>query len=186
MLLITRLLLCVRKSGGGSRWKQIKTTVTLSVASRLIDSSTNSLQQSFTSLCSCNLRRMKSTAFWLEKTSQIPSLPIIKNSSSFVRVINLSSGSALRGPGLAPSEQSDWYWFFMPSRCQSPRARVTANCPLRYPSSMKPPRVSTRWRSWMQHGRWSRDISIAEPCRESTARQSPALATRRDLKREKQ
>ncbi|KHN13444.1 hypothetical protein glysoja_046718 [Glycine soja] len=32
------------------------------------------------------------------KTSQIPSLPIMKNSSSFVNVINLSLCSTLNGP----------------------------------------------------------------------------------------
>lgn len=110
--------------GGGSKWKQIITAVRLSSAPRLIASSTNCLQHNFASLCSCNFLRAKSTAFWFEKTSHKPSLPIIKNSSSLFKVINLSSGSALNGPPGSPM-------VFIPSRCQSPSARVTPSCPFK-------------------------------------------------------
>ena len=46
-----------------------------------------------------------------------------------------------------------------------------------YPSSTNPPALSMRLVSVEQFGRWSVDKSIALPARESTTRQSPALAT---------
>lgn len=173
-MLLLGLDLFTTNGARGSLWKATNTTVTLSLAPRLIASTPNSRQHLFVSLCSWSLLLTKSTAIWFVNTSQRPSLPMIKNSSSFVKVTSFSSGSALKGP--PPSTD------FIPSMCQSPSARVTPNSPFKYPSlSMNPPRDITRLRSSKQSGLWSLDISIATPTRDNTARQSPALATSNDL-----
>nr|ACR36225.1 unknown [Zea mays] len=70
------------------------------------------------------------TAFWLEKESHTPSLPMIRNSSSLLSVTIFSSGSALRGPPPAPPPPARPVPF-MTSRCQSPSALVTASWPFR-------------------------------------------------------
>lgn len=160
--------------GGGFDWKHTITMERLSVLCLRSASSTSSLQQAIGSLCSWSFRRAMSTAFWLRKTSQIPSQPMIRNSSSSVSFTLFSSGSAIRGPLPFAS--------FNPSMCQSPIALVTFRCPFRYPpSSMNPPEAFIRFNSLQQSGLWSLDISIAAPFRLRTARQSPVFATTNDL-----
>ncbi|RYR48822.1 hypothetical protein Ahy_A07g034890 isoform C [Arachis hypogaea] len=153
--------------GGGSCEKHTTITVKLSQELRLRASLTSSLEHLSGSLCIINSFLAIVTAHWLLITSHNPSQPIIKNSSSSVRLISCNSGSALRGHAepLGP---------FM---CQSPRARETDSCPFKYPSYTTPPSLSILSLSEIRFGFWSVDISTALPRLPSTALQSPALAT---------
>lgn len=110
--------------GGGSVEKHTTMTVKLSHVFLLKASCTSSLAHFWGSLCAMSPFLTIVTAHWLLMTSQRPSQPMIKNSSSSDSVVSCSSGSALNGltEPLGP---------FM---CQSPRALATESCPFRYPS----------------------------------------------------
>uniref|UniRef100_A0A0A9GAS6 Uncharacterized protein n=1 Tax=Arundo donax TaxID=35708 RepID=A0A0A9GAS6_ARUDO len=114
MLLRTRNLgtsIC----GGGSAEKHTTTTVRLSQQSRLSASWTSSREHLCGSLCSISSFLTIDTAHWLLITSQRPSQPIIKNSSSSVSLTSRNSGSGVRGH-IEP---------FAPFMCQSPIALAT-------------------------------------------------------------
>ncbi|WVY92400.1 hypothetical protein V8G54_031488 [Vigna mungo] len=66
--------------------KQITIAVRLSEECRRKASLTSSLAHCSGSSCLLNPRRTRLTASWLDSTSQIPSQPMIKNSSSSVNV----------------------------------------------------------------------------------------------------
>lgn len=117
--------------------KQTIITVRLSNVLWLSASLTSSLAHCSGLSCLLSPLRTIVTARWLVRTSQIPSQPMIKNSSSSVRMACLNSGSAIRGEGEPRGN----------FKSQSPRARVTERAPLRYPSSIKPPDCSTLLRS---------------------------------------
>ncbi|KAF3781153.1 putative protein phosphatase 2C 27 [Nymphaea thermarum] len=72
------------------------TTVKLSHVLRFRASLTSSLEHLSGSLCSLSSLLAIVTAYWLLITSQSPSQPITKNSSSCVRVVVRNSSSALR------------------------------------------------------------------------------------------
>mmetsp|Transcript_96767 Transcript_96767/g.269043 ORF Transcript_96767/g.269043 Transcript_96767/m.269043 type:complete len:309 (+) Transcript_96767:408-1334(+) len=125
-----------------------------------------------------NRGRMKSTACWLLMTSQTPSQATTMNSSpgcrwkvrtSGVQQMICSCGARLK--------------FCLYRR--SPIARERLKSPLtRYNrpwghrcSIMQPPALRILAISPGRLGLWSSDMSMALPPRESTARQSPALAT---------
>ena len=107
--------------GGGSTEKHTTTTVRLSQQSRLSASWTSSREHRCGSLCAISSFLTMDTANWLLITSQRPSQPIIKNSSSSVSLTSRNSGSGVRGH-IEPLE---------PFMCQSPIALATASWPLR-------------------------------------------------------
>mmetsp|Transcript_10049 Transcript_10049/g.40588 ORF Transcript_10049/g.40588 Transcript_10049/m.40588 type:complete len:249 (-) Transcript_10049:402-1148(-) len=159
-------------SGGGSSEKQTTITVTLSHESLRSASSASSLAAADGSLCLRSASLVKSTALCELNTSHSPSHAMMTNSSSWVNACVSTSGVAISGPGSAPA------FPLRPSMWKSPKALATPRCPLTYPSSTKPPAASMRDISVEQLGRWSVERSAARPRRDSTARQSPALATR--------
>jgi len=166
MLLRTRNL-GISIWGGGSTEKHTTTAVRLSQQSRLRASWTSSREHRCGSLCAISSFLTMDTANWLLITSQRPSQPIIKNSSSSVSLTSRNSGSGVRGH-IEPLE---------PFMCQSPIALATASWPLRYPSKTVPPRFSILSLSTVQLGLWSLESSTARPRFPNTARQSPAFAT---------
>nr|ACR34855.1 unknown [Zea mays] len=113
--------------------KQTTITVRLSKVSSLFASMASSWALRPGSSCLRRPLRTVLTACWLLITSHIPSQPMMRNSSSSVRVVQWISGSAIRGDG------EPWGSFMS----QSPKARVTESTPLRYPSSMYPPHSIT-------------------------------------------
>mmetsp|Transcript_8361 Transcript_8361/g.26770 ORF Transcript_8361/g.26770 Transcript_8361/m.26770 type:complete len:257 (-) Transcript_8361:820-1590(-) len=158
---------------GGSSPKQTHTTEMLSALCRLNASSANCFAAMFGSLFTSKDFRAKSTAFCDENTSHKPSHAKIKNSSFSTSISHVSiSGSAVNGPGLPVSSS-----LFKPSKCQSPKARLTPNKPLTYPSSIKPPAFFILSSSSLEEGFWSRVKSCAIPLLLTTHLESPALAT---------
>lgn len=120
------LRLCDGEESCCSLVKHIMITVRLSKVLSLRASMTSSLAHC--SGLSCRRRPLRTmlTACWLDMTSQIPSHPMIRNSSSSVSNCCLNSGSAMSGEGVPGGS----------FKSQSPRARLTERTPFRYPSSM--------------------------------------------------
>lgn len=176
MLLLTRAGATTSILGGGSGEKETTITVRLSQVFRFSASLTNSLEHLSGSLWIISSFLAIVTAPWLLITSQRPSHPIIRNSSSSLNTVSCNSGSALSGQDEPTG----------PFMCQSPIARATDNCPFRYPSYTAPPSFSIRFLSDVLLGLWSFDSSIALPRFPSTARQSPAFATTNVLQVQRQ
>jgi hypothetical protein len=84
---------------GGDRWKNIKSTVTLSTEPRFrVASVASSLAISCTSTFLLTLLRTKFTACWGFITSHNPSVAMTQNSVCGVHTSEYTSGTAITGP----------------------------------------------------------------------------------------
>ena len=112
---------------------------------------------------------MKSIAYWLVFTSQMPS------QARSTYCVYASIGS-IRTSGNAETAWSFARTCGLLLYSKSPRARERASMPLTRPSSTNPPERWMRDSSPALSGLWSSDISLARPPRDITVRESPALA----------
>lgn len=112
---------------------------------------------------------------WLFSTQfyHIPSHPNKINSSSFLRSNYLTSGLHVI------ICQSYGNGFLLQSK--SPKERVKLSPPLTLPMVITPPAFLIRAYSMGLSGLWSSERAIALPPRHRTERESPALATKKEL-----
>mmetsp|Transcript_23200 Transcript_23200/g.61781 ORF Transcript_23200/g.61781 Transcript_23200/m.61781 type:complete len:335 (-) Transcript_23200:415-1419(-) len=129
-------------------------------------------------LCLFKRLRTKSTACWLETTSQIPSHAMTKNSSAGCRCTTCTSGSTLMtwAPALRPRSCLYSRSPIALDKLRSPLTRCTTVVPWSSRST-HPPAREMRSISRGSSGLWSLERSTAKPPRHSTARLSPAFAT---------